>query len=379
MPRVRPEDALTFKELPTSRLKEFVKLAFDLYRGDRNWVPPLINDQIKTLSGKDNKFISESEHAFFLGYRKGRPVSRVMVAANGPLSAKQGLPIATFSLVEGEDEEALSSIIRKAEGWAKEKGCRKLIGPWSPSNGEDGIGLMVQGFEDPPVLLNSYNKRWYASVLEGLGYSKLADFVGYRLTESSLPSERLARAAEIALARAHVVPSKVEMSKLEEGLSEIFSVMSEAFSASWYNDMPTWEEFRKLAGPLSRLADPDLIWLAKDIDTGRAVAFIVALPDWNQVLIKMRGRIFPIGWLHYLRARKTIKRVRLMMQYCIKEYQGSSVIPALYAKVVENAVRKGMSEGEASVILETNLQSRRAIEALGGKLSRVYRWYSKDI
>ena len=132
MPEVGNEDALTFKELPTSRLKEFVKLAFDLYRGDRNWVPPLINDQIKTLSGKDNKFISESEHAFFLGYRKGRPVSRVMVAANGPLSAKQGLPIATFSLVEGEDEEALSSIIRKAEGWAKEKGCRKLIGPWSP-------------------------------------------------------------------------------------------------------------------------------------------------------------------------------------------------------------------------------------------------------
>ncbi len=367
------------RQIGRDELGLFISLPFRLYRGDPNWVAPLLSQQRKSLTGEDNKFVSESEHAFFVGARSGRPVSRVMVAINRGLSEKQGTTIATFSLLEGEDEEAMHAVIMAAERWASSKGARRLIGPWSPTNGEDGIGLMVQGFDDPPVILNSYNKQWYSESLEAMGYSKLSDFVGYEVETSRLPMESLEKATETALQRADVMAGMIDMSRLEEELKDIHSVMAEAFQGEWFNDMPTYEEFRKLAGPLAKLAFPELVWLARDRKTLRLVAFIVTIPDWNQVLRLMRGRLLPFGWVHMIGAKKKVSRVRLMMQYCLKEYQGSSVIPALYAKVVENAMKMGIHRAEASVILETNSRSRRAIERIGGRLSRVYRWYAKDL
>ena len=367
------------RQIGQNEIVLFVSLPFRLYKGDPNWVAPLMSQQRKSLLGQDNKFIAESEHAFLMGFRDGRPVSRVMVAKNEGLSAKQAIPIATFSLIEAEDEEAMHSVISEAERWAASKGARRLIGPWSPTNGEDGIGLMVQGFEDPPVILNSYNKAWYAESLEAMGYAKLSDFVGYEVDTSRIPMESLEKATETALQRADVEAGMLDMSRLEDELKDIHAVMAEAFQGEWYNDMPTYDEFRKLAGPLAKLAFHELVWLARDRKTAKLVAFIVPIPDWNQVLRLMRGRLFPFGWAFMIGARKRITRVRLMMQYCLKEYQGSSVIPALYAKVVENAMKMGIYKAEASVILETNTRSRRAIERIGGRLSRVYRWYSKDL
>lgn len=374
-----PETGIKAVELDERGLGGFIALPFRLYKGDANWVAPLISDQLKSLKGQDNKFIAESEHSFIACFRRGKMASRVMVAKNDLLSGKQGMPIATFSLVEAEDEPALRSAMAAAEDWARGRGLKRMIGPWSPTNGEDGIGLMVEGFDDPPVLLNSYNKPWYKDVLESMGYSKLADFVGYEISVERLPMESLTRGAEAAFSRAGLTASKIDMGRLEGEIKDIFSVMAEAFPLEWYNEMPTWDEFRKLAGPISRLADPDLVWIARDRASGKPVAFIVTLPDYNQVLIRMRGRLLPFGWVSYLNRKRLIKRVRLMMQYCLREYRGSSVIPALYAKIVENALANGIFKAEASVILETNIQSRRAIERIGGRLSRVYRWYSRDL
>ena len=376
-----PSNGLTteIRQIGEDELGIFINLPFRLYRGDSNWVPPLVSQQRKSLMGTDNKFVSESDHAFLVGIRDARPVSRVMVARNEGLSAKQGTAITTFSLIEAEDEEAMQAVVLAAERWASSKGARRLIGPWSPTNGEDGIGLMVQGFDDPPVILNSYNKQWYSDSLEAMGYAKLSDFVGYEVETSRLPMESLQKATETALQRADVEAGIINMSRLEDELRDIHSVMAEAFQGEWFNDMPTFEEFRKLAGPLAKLAFPELVWLARDRKTARLVAFIVTIPDWNQVLRLMRGRLFPFGWAYMIGARKRISRVRLMMQYCLKEYQGSSVIPALYAKVVENAMKMGIHRAEASVILETNTRSRRAIERIGGRLSRIYRWYQKDL
>ena len=376
---VSSRGSLIVESIPEERLGEFIGLAFRLYEGDPNWVPPLVANQMGMLKGKDNAFLSESEHTFLMCFRDGLAVGRIMVAVNEPISRKQGVPTATFSLLEAEDGESFSLLVSEAMRWAKGKGMKRIIGPWSPTNGEDGIGMMVMGFDDPPVLLNSYNKRWYVQSLEAMGFSKLADYVGYKITKPDLPLESLARASEITFQRAGVIPSKIDMSRLDDELAGMHSVMSSVFSEDWYNEMPSLEEFMKLAAPISKLAYPELVWLAKDAVKGKTVAFVVALPDWNQVLIRMRGRVFPFGWFHYLRAKSVITRARLMMQYCLKEYQGSSVIPALYAKVVESAEALGLKEAEASVILETNLQSRRALERLGGKLTRTYRWYLRDI
>lgn len=376
---VFPKGSLVVQAISKNGLGEFIELAFKLYEGDSNWVPPLISNQAEMLKGKDNAFLSGSEHSFLMCYRDGKPVARILIAINESLSRKQGMPTATFSLLEAADDESFRLVVSKAIEWAKEKGMERIIGPWSPTNGEDGIGMMVMGFEDPPVLLNSYNKSWYVHSIENMGFAKLVDYVGYRITKPDLPLESLARASEITFQRAGVISSMVDMSRMEEELQGMYSVMSSVFSEDWYNEMPRWEEFRKLAGPISKLAYPELVWLAKNASTGRTVAFVVAMPDWNQVLIKMKGKIFPFGWFHYLRAKSIIKRARLMMQYCLKEYQGSSVIPALYAKVVESAEALGLKEAEASVILETNRQSRRALERLGGKMTRIYRWYVKDL
>ncbi len=368
---------VTIKRLDESGLKPFVMLPFGLYRNDPNWVAPLIKDQLKMLRG-GSKFLKSTEHAFLMAYRDGRPCARAIVGKyKGMKEYMEGS--CYFSLPEASDPEAFKAIMGAVESWARERGLLEVTGPWSPTDGEDDRCFLIEGFEGPPTLMGTYNFKWYADEIEKLGYVKGMDLYTFLLTEERKVDERISRALEFALKRSRMRVSHLNSKEPMEDFRDMHEIIRICAAADPEFPNPTWEQFLAEAKQLSKLADERLIWIARKQEDGKPAAFVVCMPNWSEVLLKMRGRLFPIGWIHAIGAKRRIKGMRALMQFCLPEYRGSGIMSVLYAKIFEVALAAGYEYGEAGIIKDDNYQSRRPIEAIGGKHYRTYRWYRKPL
>lgn len=365
------------RQLGGGDLKDFIMLPFSIYKGDRNWVAPLIRDQAKQLKG-GSKFIAAAEHAFLVAYKGGVPCARILVGRYAGMK-KNLVGCCYFSLPEARDEESFKAIFGAAEGWASKMGLSKLIGPWSPTDGEDDRCFLVEGFEGPPTLMGTYNLRWYPDAMERLGYAKEMDLCTFLMTGKAEIDARIRRALELALLRSKAEIRHVNIKDIHEDAKAMFDILKVCAREEPLFPDPTWEQFMNEVRYLARLADERLILIARRKDTGKPIAFVVCMPNWSEVLQKVRGRLFPFGWVHVLGAKRRIKGMRALMQFCLPEYRGSGIMAVMYARIFEEAVKAGYKYGEAGIINVDNLNSRRPIEAIGGRQYRLYRWYSKRI
>ncbi|HPI01008.1 MAG TPA: hypothetical protein PLI88_02530 [Bacillota bacterium] len=368
---------LTVREIPPAGLREFVMLPFSIYRKDPNWVAPLIADQLKSLRG-GSKFISGSEHAFLMAYEGRRPCARILVGRYAGMKPELA-GCCYFSLPEATNEGALKAILDAAEDWASSRGLGKLIGPWSPTDGEDDRCFLIDGFDGPPTLMGTYNQRWYPDAMDKLGYGKEMDLCTFLLTGKAEIEPRIARALELALLRSKAEISHVDIKHMDEDAKAMFEILKACSADDPLLPDPTWEQFMNEARQLAKLADERLILIARKKEDKKPVAFVVCMPNWSEVLKKMRGRLLPFGWVHVLGAKRKIEGMRALMQFCVPEYRGSGIMAVLYWKIFEEAVKAGYAYGEAGIIKDDNFSSRRPIEAIGGKQYRTYRWYSKKV
>lgn len=368
---------LYVKALPEDALRDFIMLPFRLYKDDPNWVAPLIKDQNKMLSG-GSRFLAGTDKSFLVAYRGGRPVARVLVGKyNGMRPEFKGTCF--FSLPEAEDEEAFSFIIARAEEWGRTNGLKTILGPWSPSDGEDDRCFLIDGFEGPPTLMGTYNKRWYPKALDSLGYSKGMDLHTFLLEGKAKIEPRVMRALELALLRSKAEIRHLNRKDFMKDAQDMFRVLKDVTAVDAEFSDPTWEQFLAEAKQLMKLADERLILIAARKEDARPLAFVVCMPNWAEILKKVRGRLFPCGWVHIIGAKKRIKGMRALMQFCVPEYRGSGLLAVLYAKIFEETMKAGYTYGEAGIIKEDNYNSRRPIEAIGGKQFRTYRWYRKEL
>lgn len=321
----------------------FVELAFSLYKGDAGWVAPLVGEQSKMLKGGSH-FLSSTEHAFMMAYRAGKPCGRIIVGKYEGMR-KDADGMAYISLPAADTPEALGSLLDAAEAWAKDRGLRGLVGPWSPTDADDEKGLLVDGFDGPPSLMGSYNKPWYKDVFEQKGYGKLVDFLSYSLVKYPEADERALRVLDIAFKRTRTDVQILNRKDLLKDFRDLHEIMLKAVGDNPDLPSPTWEQFLPEAERLARMADENLILIARRKADGTPVAFVAAMPNWSEVLKRIRGRLFPFGWVHALGAKKKIKGVRVLMQFCVPEYQGSGILPILYYKLREKVVRVVTSTG----------------------------------
>ncbi len=369
--------SVEIKEVGAGQLREFVMLPFRLYKGDAYWVAPLIKDQVKLLGGGSH-FMRATEHSFLMAYRDGAACGRILVGKYEGMR-KDAAGKAYFSLPEADSPEVLEQLIKAAEGWARKMGLSGMIGPWSPTDTDDDKGLLIEGFEGPPSLMGPYNKQWYKDVFEANGYSKLVDFISYRLVKYPTGDERVQRLLEIAFKRTRTVISTFNRKDLMKDIKDLHTVMLAAVGDNPDLPSPTWEQFLPEAERLAKMADDNLILIARKQSDNSPVAFVAAMPNWSEVLKKIRGRVFPFGWVHAIGAKKRIKGVRVFMQFCIPEYRGSGILPVLYAKLRDKVVEGGYEYWEAGTIRDDNMPSRKPVEDVGGKLFRTYRWYQKEL
>jgi GNAT superfamily N-acetyltransferase len=362
-------------------LKRFIKLAYDLYKDDPNWVAPLRGQLFKTLRGKNNPRFDNGPVVFFLAWDGDTVVGRIMAGIDETVVKEKNRMVGYFCLFECiEDAEAAYALLDAAMGWLKERGMTGIEGPVSPTGGDDYRGLLVMGFDGPPALMNTYNHEYYRNFFEDYGFEKQEDLFAFYIDVEHFPVERYRRVVEYCMDRFHFHVDQADFKQVEREIRDIKEILELAVPDDWEDFVvPSVEDIRKEARFLLPLLKPELVQIAREDGTNRPIGFVVGAPDYNQVLQKLNGRLFPFGVLKALHYRKKIDGARIFIQFVIPEYQSKGVNGAIFYHMILHAKEVGITHGDGSTIGEDNLKSRQSVERAGGKHYRTYRRYQKAI
>lgn len=360
-------------------VKDYVLFPFRLYRRDPNWVPPIISDRMKHFDPEQNPFYEHAEVQLFRALRDGETVGTIAAIADELHPQVWNEPVGFFGEFEViEDDEAAKALFDAARDWLAGKGREIMRGPMNMSVNEE-MGLLIDGFDGPPVIMMTYNPPYYQDFMEQYGFQKAKDLYAYLLdltkfgpNGENIP-DQVRRGARVATDRYHVVLRHIDLARIDEEIELIKPIYRKAWERNWGAIPLTDRELEHLGHSLAQIADSRLAYLAFVND--QPVGLFVAVPDFCQVAIHMNGRLFPVGWAKYLWYRRKITGARVMLMGVLEEYRLKGIEALFYWESVTQAVRMGLQWAELSWILEDNYKVRRGIELMGGKPYRTYRLY----
>jgi GNAT superfamily N-acetyltransferase len=361
-------------------LRRFIRIPFAVHEHDSAWVPPLLMEREQAFSPKDNEFLRRAEVRFWLARRDGRDVGRISAQID-PL-AQQGSDgrIGHFGCLSVQDDpEAFAALLDTAEDFLKSRGVRQTLGPFSLSINEE-TGLLVDGFTTPPMLLMGHDPAYAAARLEALGYQKQRDVYAY-LLDMEAPLSRSARGMLERPLPASVKMRRLDFSDYANEIRRIVDIYNDAWSGNWGFVPLTEPETDEMAKRMRMLLDERLVWFAEA--DGQAVAFIVVLPNLNEAVRDLDGRLFPFGWaklLWRLKLRR-LRSARVPLMGVRRSLSGTLIGSALPLQLIGSVLPANAAFGfrwiELSWILEDNLPMRRILERLGAHAYKTYRVYGK--
>ena len=376
-----PDDRLIIQPVSgRKQLKEFISLPHRLYANDPNWVAPLWFEQRHRYSEK-NPFFRHAIWQAWLVRRNNQVVGRVSAQIDELFEDPGGEQVGFFGPIEAEDDtEIFALLLSTAEQWLRERGMQRVRGPFNLSINEE-CGLLIEGFEQPPYMMMGHAHKYYAKQIEDSGYVKAKDLYAYDIAPDFNAPPVMQRLLKNN--RHKISVRSLERKRLKQELELLRDIFNDSWSGNWGFIPFTEAEFADIGQFLTLLMDDDFIQIA-EID-GRAVAMIVAIPDVNQVIRDLKGRLFPSGWLKLLwRLRiKYPTRGRVMLMGVRKEYQmtrmGSALAILIIDKVRQALTRRGVDVVEMSWILEDNEGMKSLAESFGGNLYKRYRIYERAL
>jgi GNAT superfamily N-acetyltransferase len=371
---------------PISRSKRDLHRFFDvadrIYREDPNWVPPLRGDVAKVFSEK-NPFFRHAEIELFLARRDGRDAGRIAAILDHHHNEFHGEKTGFFGFFESENDRAISdALLEAAATWARKRGMEVLRGPANPSL-NDEAGLLVEGFDSPPVLMMTYNPRFYVDLIETAGFRKAKDLLAYWFEIGPEPLARFARINQRFRKRtADIEVRKVSRRSLKGDLSRIREVYNEAWEKNWGFVPMTPEEMDFMAARLKPLLDENFLFLgeARKADGSlEPVAFMLSLPDYNTAIQPLGGRLLPLGWLKFLLGLKRIRTLRVVTLGLKKDYRMRGIQSIMFEEGLKAALKRGLTGCEVSWMLEDNDLVVRSVRLWGGRHYKTYRMYDKTL
>jgi GNAT superfamily N-acetyltransferase len=363
-------------------LRRFVRVPFHLHRDHQQWVPPLILDRMQFLNRRKNPYFEHAEAEYFVAERDGEPVGRITAQLDRRWDEYQGGEDGMFGFFETvDDPEVAQGLLRAAEEWLRERGRNRLLGPMDFTT-NDEVGLLIEGYERRPMILQNWHPRFYRDLVEGAGYEKEMDLLMWYLALGELKEgdqfdASIHAAAENALREEGVTIRNIEKRNLPAEMRRFTEVYNEAWADNWGFVPPTDAEIEFHAKLLKQVIDERWAFVAER--EGETVGVALTLPDINQVLAEMGGRLLPLGWLQFLRGKPRIDRVRVFALGVKHAYRHTGVAAGLYLKHLEAASPDGVPAGETGWILETNEPMNRAMEGMGGEIVKRYRIYEKAL
>jgi hypothetical protein len=372
--------------LPLDRSKKELHWFFDvadrIYRGDPNWVAPLRDDLAKVFSA-DNPFFEHAEIQLFVARRAGEDVGRIAAVLDRAHNEFHAETTGFFGFFESENDPAVSgALFEAASGWARDRGMTILRGPANPSL-NDEAGLLVEGFDRPPMLMMTYNPHYYADLVEGAGFRKAKDLLAYWFDVGPEPLATLTKLADRVRRREKSVRIRpISRKSLQADLPAIREVYNEAWEQNWGFVPMTVPEMDFMAKRLKPLLDPDFLFLAevlRDDGTLEPVAFMLSLPDYNTAIQPLRGRLFPLGWLKFLLGVKKIRSLRVVTLGIKKSYRMRALQAVMMEHGLRAALRRRFTGCEISWLLEDNDLILRSVRLWGGRHYKTYRMYDRPL
>ncbi|MCE9582404.1 MAG: N-acetyltransferase [Planctomycetes bacterium] len=357
--------------------KAFLLLPWSIYRGDPNWVPPLLGE-VKKLLAHSHPFHRHAETALFLAKRGGKPVGRISACVNRAHLEAHKDGAGFWGFFECEDSHETASALFDAAGtWLRERGMKTLRGPCSFSTNEE-CGLLVEGFHEPPTFMMTYNPKFYVPLVEGCGFAKAKDLWAWFVDKPAFtPPEKLWRVANRMKEREGITVRPVDMKRVEQELELLRDVYNKAWANNWGAIPMSAEEFEVVADDFRKIVRPEYLLFAEV--KGRPAGFSLALPDYNFVIRKMNGSLFPFGWLKWLLNVKKIHRLRYITMGIVPEFQKRGIDAIFYIETMQAGLKAGFDSCEMSWILEDNNAMNTTVEAFGAKRSKVYRIYDRAL
>ncbi len=359
-------------------LKRFIRLPEWLHRNEPLWVPPLRFERKRFLDRRRNPFFRQGEAEYFLVWRDGRPVGRISAHIDRKLNEYQGNRWGLFGFFECEhDPEAARALLSAAEAWLAERGRDRAVGPASFTM-NDECGVLIEGHERPPMVQQPWNPDYYAGLVEAGGYDKVMDLYMWSLYIAEARKRVLPVIIELAekLGPEHgILIRHLDKRDLENEAKRFVDVYNAAWKDNWAFTPITYEEMIHTAKENRLVLDES--WCMFADKDGEPVGAALTIPDVNQVLARMGGRLLPVGWLKLLTGRRRIDQVRVGFLGVIPEYQHTGVAAGLYVEHFEMAEKTPQDGGEMGWILEDNTPMNRGMEAMGGEIVKRYRMYEK--
>jgi GNAT superfamily N-acetyltransferase len=359
-------------------LRAFVELPYRLYTEDQ-WVPPLRFDVRNRLNRRKNPFFRHAEAEYFLAVRDGRPVGRISAHVDDNFNRFQDNAWGLFGWFEcAEDAEAAAGLLDAAEQWLRARGRDRMVGPFDFTT-NDPCGVLVEGFDRAPAVLNPWTPPFYPALLEGAGLEKAMDLLMWELHIEGRDRVHPAiwEMAGKVESEHGIVCRPMRKADMQAEIERFLEVYNAAWERNWGFVPLSDDEVRAYARELKPLLDEHWAFVAERRDNGEVVGAALTLPDYHQVLAKMGGRLLPTGWLTFLRERRRIDAVRVFALGVKPAYQHTGVAARFYQMHFDSAEVTPQNHGEMGWILEINRPMNRAMEGMGGSVVSRYRLYER--
>jgi GNAT superfamily N-acetyltransferase len=363
--------------------KAFLDLPHELYRNDPAWVPPLYMEQRELITPGKNPFFEHAEAALFLAWQGGRPVGRISAQVDREFLRIHQENIGFFGFFESiDDQKVADALLGAAEQWLRQRGMTAVRGPFTLSINEYA-GLLIEGFDTPPFIMMVHSLPYYQGLVEKAGYQKAKDLIAFRYDPQMPIPEMSAEAADEVAKEPGLRVREVDKRNLLSELKIVLDIFNQAWSKNWGFVPLTENEVKKAAKDLGLILEPKLALIAEV--NGEPAAICIGLPDLNEAIRDLGGRLFPFGFFKLLWRTKVrrLNGIRLTLLGVLPKFRGSALGRGLSVLLYVMAHRRGQAlgskRGECSWTLEDNEKINRGIELMGGVPYKKYRVYEKAL
>lgn len=365
-------------------LREFIKVPWLVYQNDPNWVPPLFFERLEFFDKQKNPFFEHAEADYFIARRDGRAIGTIAAILNHRHNEFQEENVAHFGVFEVQnDPEAANGLLQAACEWAAGRGVDKIVGPMNLST-NDECGMLLEGYDRPPVLLMTYNPAYYHDFMATAGFEKAMDLWAWLSSEQGLQAhltDKMKRVVAKVQARYGLVIRPVNLKDWDNEVERIKAIYNQAWQKNWGFVPMTDAEINRLANSFKPILDPDLVFMVEK--DGQAVGFSLSVPDVNQILGRLRpgpSRLSSyLGAARMIWSRQPVHFFRVVAMGVLEEYRVHGVDALMYYESLQAGLKKGYQAAEASWILEVNDKMNRVLQMMGGKVYKTYRIYEKKL